>query len=321
MVSLLLAVLGLAALVTPDAVEADHRVPRNPPPRPSPTRGGEGVSRAWVPRGGSLGATLPVPSPLRGGGLGGGTALGTGMTGSSDRPANVRTVLEHEGYPWYDAKAERVKPILSSPDFGGGFWKSWGDRFSRWFEPIRNLFRWLNGWRVPWVGGVGDIIAGGLALLLLTVVLVVVLELLRRYRRATDEPASADAATIAGQAPRIEGLPASERLSLADPLAEAKRLRARGDYAAAVIHLFAHQILTLARIGQLRVVPGRTARQLVRAVGHRGLRSTVEPTLRLFEAVYYGHHVPSAAAFEAAWSQVEVFDRHVDALAAGRASS
>ena len=123
------------------------------------------------------------------------------------------------------------------------------------------------------------------------------------------------AAIRAGTAQRIEGLPAGVELDLADPFAEAARLRAGGDYSGAVIHLFAHQLLTLHRLKQVKLVPGLTGRQLVRSVGDRPLRTWVEATLRLFEAVYYGHRAPTVEAFEEVWSFAQAFERRVAAEA------
>src|SRR5262249_15502550 len=54
---------------------------------------------------------------------------------------------------------------------------------------------------------------------------------------------------------------------------------------------------------------GRTGRQYVRSVADPALRAVVEPTLRLFETVYYGRRVPSAEAFEAVWTLAEGWQR------------
>jgi hypothetical protein len=120
-----------------------------------------------------------------------------------------------------------------------------------------------------------------------------------------------------GTTARIEGLPAGVGFDVNDPLAEARRLRDLGDLSGAVVYLFAHQLLSLDRVKQVRLVPGRTGRQLVRSVVDRNLRRCVEPTFRLFEAVYYGHHAPSPRGFEAAWALAQEFERH---LAAGEAT-
>jgi hypothetical protein len=233
----------------------------------------------------------------------------------------VQRVLARQGYPWYDAGADRFKPILPSPDFNGGTWKKVGDLLSKVLQPVLRWFRSLNGWRLPFIGGLGDLVAVGLALLLLTLVLVGLLELLRRYRPPAVE-SEAVGGSLAGRPQRIEGLPGGVRLDAGDPWAEAQRLRARGDYAGAVVYLFAHQLLSLQRLRQIRLIPGRTGRQLVRSVADRGLRAGVDPTLRLFEAVYYGHKVPSREAFEDVWSRAESFERKVTAAsgAAGVAS-
>jgi hypothetical protein len=223
---------------------------------------------------------------------------------------SVRPVLEQERFPWYDAKSARVKPLLPWFDPQFQWLEDLGNWLSRRFEGIRRWFRWLNGWRVPVIGtGMGDVIAIGLVLLFLTLVLVLLLELLRRYRPVLAEKDARAAAIRAGSAQRIEGLPAGAGFDAADPWAEAKRRRASGDLAGAVVYLFAHQLLALHRVQQIRIVPGRTGRQLVRSVSDRELRRHVEPTLRLFEAVYYGHLAPSADAFESVWRHAEEFEQ------------
>jgi hypothetical protein len=229
----------------------------------------------------------------------------------------ARGALAKEGLPWYDAKEDRVVPVL--PWDGLRF--AWVERLGAWIsrrlDAVAQWFRGLNRWRLPGLGRVGDLIAIGLAMLLITLVLVALIELLRRYRPLVgDEPTKAGAAR-AGSAQRIEGLPAGVRLDADDLWAEAQRLRARGDLAGAVVHLFAHQLLALVRLDQVRLVPGRTARQLVRGVGDRQVRGLVEPTLRLFEAVYYGRHTPSPEAFEAVWAGALAFERRL-AAEAGR---
>lgn len=243
-------------------------------------------------------------------------AEGPSVAASSAAPRDeIRAVLAKEGYPWYDGATDRVKPVLPWPDLHytpGDRVKRFGEWLGDGLRGVARWLRWMNRFRIPWIGGFGDLIAIGLVMLLLTLVLVGLLELLRRYRPLGGDAVS-KAALRAGSAQRIEGLPAGVRLDAADPWSEALRLRSRGDYSAAIIHLFGHQLLTLERLRQVRLVPGRTGRQLVRSVGDRQLRGLVEPTLRLFEAVYYGHRAISVEAFDAVWSRAEAFER----LAAG----
>ena len=76
-------------------------------------------------------------------------------------------------------------------------------------------------------------------------------------------------------------------------------------------------MLTLDRLRLIRLVPGRTGRQLIRTIVDPQWRACVAPTLRLFESVYYGRRTPTREAFEAVWTSAEAFERRV---AAGTAS-
>ena len=116
-----------------------------------------------------------------------------------------------------------------------------------------------------------------------------------------------------GEPSRVEALPAGMRREFesSDPWEEALRRRARGDLAGAVVCLFAHQLLTLSRLGLVRLAPGRTGRQLLRSVADVEFRGLVQPTLRQFEAVYYGHRTPSPEEFAEVWRSAEAFERRV----------
>ena len=236
-----------------------------------------------------------------------------GRPASARAEAAVRPVLNDASFPWYDPASARVKPLLPWLDLNlNVHWIS--DIFQaigRKLSFLGRWLRWLNFWRIPYIGGVGDLIAIGLVMLVLTLVLVVLLELLRRYRPSKDDAAARIAAERGGRAARIEGLPVEVAFDATDPLTEARRRRDQGDYAGAVVYLFAHQLLTLDRLQKLRLVPGRTARQLVRSVADRPLRRCVDPTLRLFEAVYYGHRDPSRDEIEVAWSLALEFEQIV----------
>jgi hypothetical protein len=224
---------------------------------------------------------------------------------SSAPAGGVPAALKGEKYPWYDAGIGRVKPVLPYE-----FRFSWLDRLGKWlagwYDTVAGWFGWLNHWRVPGIAGAGDLVMIGLLMLLLTVVLVALLELLRRYRPLVSDDATGAVVVRSGGSARVEGLPLGG-LDFSDPWNEAQRLRIAGDYAGAVVYLFAHQLLTLDRAGRIRLVPGRTGRQLVRAVADRQLRSLVEPTLRLFESVYYGRLAPSIEAFEQVWARAVEF--------------
>jgi hypothetical protein len=220
-----------------------------------------------------------------------------------ERPAPVRSAFARAKFPWYDPASGSARPVWPPGDFDS----TWLGRL------LRRIERWLNGFsgpRLPRVGSAGDLIVIGLVLLALTILLVVLIELWRRYR-PTGVDLDLGGAARDGSMAHIEGLPEGVRPGVDDPWAEAQRRRERGDHAGAIVCLFAHQLLTLDRLGLVRLAPGRTARQLVRSIADRALRADVEPTLRLFEAVYYGHRTPSAEKFEAAWAAAEAFQGRV----------
>jgi hypothetical protein len=229
------------------------------------------------------------------------------VNNGNEASKTVRQVLSSRSDPWYDPSSDKLKPVLTWPDFGSWSFFGISDFFSRIGKAIANWLRGMNRWRIPNVAGAGDLIVIGVAMIFLTLLLVLLLELLRRYRPIRDDAALGGSSLRTGSAERIEGLPAGVPDAMADPWAEALRRRARGDYAGAVIYLFAYQLLTLHRLGQVRIVPGRTGRQLVRSVSDREVRGLVEPTLRLFERVYYGEQSPTLEVFEPVWSSAERF--------------
>lgn len=203
-------------------------------------------------------------------------------------PANpVRSSLAKGKYPWYDAPADSAKPIVG-PDL----------------DP-----------KIPAIGAFGEYIGFAFAAVALGILVYLLVMLWMRYRAA---PASNSDIVVGrtGAGHRVEALPAGLRPETDDPWAEAVRLRAIGDYAGAVIRLFAHQLLTLDRLRQIRLGPGRTGRQLVRAVDDPQLHAWTAPTLRMFEDVYYGHVVPTAESFERIWALAEAFESHVAARTA-----
>ena len=165
-----------------------------------------------------------------------------------------------------------------------------------------------SGW------GLGNLIAtAGFA-----VALAVLVGLLAWFWRIYEPSADADAEgdwKARGVPVRVEELPAGLGLGYdaSDPWAEAIRRRDRGDLAGAILCLFAHQLLTLSRLGLVRLAPGKTGRQLLRSVADADYRGLVAPTLGLFEAAYYGHRAPSAEEFARAWAGAEAFERRAAA--------
>jgi hypothetical protein len=204
---------------------------------------------------------------------------------------NVPQALTKGKYPWYDPGRDAIKPVALPSDFDLSR--------QRWLD-----FR-MPGLSIP----VGQI----LAILVLVALLVALFVMLAWYWRFPElqGPQLAKHRRGSGSAARVGTLPPGFDIDLTDPWGEAVRRRERGDYAGAIICLFVHQLLVLDQLGLARPTPGRTGRQIVRSVADSWVRARVEPTLGLFERVYYGHRVPTAQAFEAAWSDALALERRV----------
>ena len=198
-------------------------------------------------------------------------------------------------FPWYDAGKDQAKPMqipITSQVSQEGSSSSMGN------------------WE--WLRSLGDVVS----LVVFGAVLAGLIGLMVWFWRIYEPIDSGEGARSAGgrgEPSRVESLPAGMRREFesSDPWEEALRRRDRGDLAGAVVCLFAHQLLTLSRLGLVRLAPGRTGRQLLRSVADAEFRALVNPTLRLFEAVYYGHRTPTLAEFSAVWEHAEAFERRV----------
>ncbi len=211
--------------------------------------------------------------------------------GDSATETTVRAGLTKGHYPWYDPATDSVKSLNPPREIELPEW-SW--------------LRWLSGLRF-----LGNFVT----LIGLMVVLVALVGLLiwfwQIYEPSDLEQNREEAKR--GEPTRVDSLPEGMdgEFALADPWSEAIRRRARGDLAGAIICLFAHQLLTLSKLGLVRLAPGRTGRQLVKAVTDGDLRVMVQPTLRLFEVVYYGHRNPTVEEFDRTWMIAESFEKRV----------
>ena len=137
-------------------------------------------------------------------------------------------------------------------------------------------------------------------------------------RREPFDAGSSAARSRAGTGHLLAQLPEELASGFDDPWAEAQRRRSAGDFAGAVIYLFAHQLLSLHRAGLIRLAPGWTGRQYVRGLRDPVLVDSLRATLRLFEEIYYGHRRPSAQAFEQVWSRALALEARRDELEASQ---
>jgi hypothetical protein len=224
----------------------------------------------------------------------------------------VGSALDKGGFPWYDSQKDAVKTI-SLPREPSSSSSSSGSSSSS-SSSSSESGSTSSGSSLSIAGFFGNLVS----ILGLGLALAVLIGMLVWFWRIYEPIAAEEGPKLPknrAEPSRIDTLPEGmqSEFESSDPWAEAIRRRNRGDPAGAIICLFAHQLLTLSKLGLVRLAPGRTGRQLLRSVSDLEFRGLVHPTLRQFEAVYYGHRIPSTEEFEAIWAGAEAFERRVAA--------
>jgi Domain of unknown function (DUF4129) len=221
----------------------------------------------------------------------------------------VQQALRQGEYPWYDPVADRVRPVWAPS------WMKWiGDKLRAIGKSIGRFFDGLG--RFPSLGLAGHHL--GTILLCTVLAAFFVFLLVLWVRREPFGAGSSATRARPGTARLLAQLPEDLRPGLDDPWAEAQRRRAAGDFAGAVIYLFAHQLLSLDRAGLIRLAPGWTGRHYVRWLRDPVLVDSLGATLRLFEEIYYGHRRPSAVVFEQVWGRAQALEARRNELEAER---
>ena len=147
------------------------------------------------------------------------------------------------------------------------------------------------------------------ALVVLAVALAALIFMILRAMRLRKSSTGRSRPLVIGEAQRIEALPypvARTNLSLLDQACDLYRA---GNYAAAMIYLFGHQLVQLDRRQIIRLAKGKTNRQYLREIGQAEvLRQLFGQTLVAFEDVFFGHHDIARQRFEACWSRLPEFE-------------
>lgn len=215
-----------------------------------------------------------------------------GVAPADDPVAEARAALATGSFPWYDATTDGPKSLKPTPE-----------------PPDR------GEWEFSLFGaGFGQVIMFALMAVLIIGVCVY---LAWTWNKNPAGEANLASRRAPGKAIRTAELPPGLTVDTDNPWAEAQRRRAQGDLSGAVVYLFVHLLIALEKKGLVRLAPGRTGRQLVRGIGRDEIRAMAEPTLRLFEAAYYGLRDPSPGEFAVAWEQAEALNRLLATEVAG----
>lgn len=197
----------------------------------------------------------------------------------------ARDALGKQRFPWYDASRDAYRPMVGVvpradpvPDVG--------------LEGVGAVARAVM------VTAVAALVAGAVWLL-------------ARYgldlRGAARRPRAPAAAVLGADA--LEALPEAARRHDGDLLAEAERLAAAGDHAAAMVLFHGWQLVQLHGRGVIELARGKTNRRYAAEVAAAApvLGGLFRRSNRLFEDALFGSLPVAAAAFAEVWGRREEF--------------
>jgi hypothetical protein len=294
--------------------ECHSRSPRcaSPPPLTPPSQGGERSALrpqhfpGWLHpiRLGSkyLFRTQPVSIGLV-------KIFGISQRDFDSTESPIKDALRDGKYPWYDSRSDRLQPVWP---IRVSWLERLGERIASIFRRIAKFFDRFHFGGSGAASAVGNSI--GTILLLAAFVAFFVGVFMLWVRREGGAVRCETERIRLGAAAQLGDLLGGMRPEDADPWAEAQRRRAAGDLAGSVVCLFAHQLLTLDRMGLIQLAPGRTGRHYLQSLRDRELTDALGSTLRLFEDVYYGRKSPTTQAFESVWSRALLFQERQRAL-------
>lgn len=205
------------------------------------------------------------------------------VTGSEDP---TRDALVKQGFPWYDAAADRYRPMVRA-------------------EPLRR-----ESPQEVELEGLGEaataVMIAILAALVTGAVWLLVRHGLGRFGRSHRGRARAE--TVLG-ADALEALPAAARGHDGDLLAEAERLAAAGDFAGAMVFYHGWQLMQLHGRGAIELARGKTNGRYAAEVtaAAPALAAVFRRSNRLFEDALFGRLPVAAAAFAEIWERRREF--------------
>jgi hypothetical protein len=203
-----------------------------------------------------------------------------------------RQALAREGFPWYDAGEDAVRPVR--------------------VKPPKNVTS--NPASTSTSSSSGSMTASQtISWLTIAAVFGVVLILLARayLNRDTSPVGGARGpakAPVANEAARIEALPFRLRPADHDLLAEARRQYESGHYDTAIVYLFSYQLVEMDKHQVLRLTKGKTNRQYLRDLRRQPrLSRIIEHSMMAFEEVFFGDRRLGQDAFESRWRALDEF--------------
>jgi hypothetical protein len=210
-------------------------------------------------------------------------------------------------FPWYDRSQDDVRPLNVVPR------DAVQDRGDKWIDntkpqpatPLKTPRISLFGGVLQWVGLTALILLlGVIAYLIATSFLKEEISESVAVRKVVESRRDAD---------RVEALPFHLRAASGDFLSEARRLYDQGQYSAAIVYLFSHQLVELDKRHLIRLAKGKTNRQYLRETRRQPtIAGMLETTMIAFEDAFFGHKTLSRETFERCWRQLEQFQGELE---------
>lgn len=199
-----------------------------------------------------------------------------------------REALSREGFPWYDADQDAVRPVRVKPPKPTS---ATNQGASRGTATASQGISWL-----------AIAVVFGVAIILLA----------RAYLNREKLPAvrvyEQGKAAAANDSTRIEALPFRIRPADNDLLEETRRQSESGHYEAAIVYLFSYQLVEMDKHQVLRLTKGKTNRQYLRDLRRQPrLSRLIEHSMVAFEEVFFGGRPLGREAFESRWRTLDEF--------------
>lgn len=207
---------------------------------------------------------------------------------------------------WYDADAQELLPAsIAEPSVDAG------NRDSRWLarpKPPATTSSW--NWNWPnW--NLGRLIGWAVLIGLLIALVTMLLWAFQQSEFDLTDGSTRKRGSLAGTSldvrtqQRMSQLPAELRGTRRDPKEMAIELMRAGNFDAALVCLFGHQLLLLDRAGWLRLTRGKTNGQYVRETRPKNANAAeiLRSTVAAFERSYFGRHAITQDQFERLWER------------------
>lgn len=237
---------------------------------------------------------------------------------------DVRESLKSGSFPWYDSASDSTRKVELTPTKQDNFAPPQRDWVAK-SKPPKTPPPARTAPAAPQGSGWISTLFSILGYTLFGVLIVVICYFAARSFLSREVLESSATKTkvvdTKRQANQVEKLPVDLANATGNLLDMVRRLMAEGNYSAAIIYLYAHQLVCLDDAHYIRLAKGKTNRQYLRELrSDRPMARLVEQTIVLFEDAFFGKKTILADAFNTCWKQLPQFDSLVQQRVKGGAS-